>query len=243
MFFRFLIVSFLLSSTIFASNLLNAIKAGDVIEVKSEIENGVDLDEKFDVIQVDEETTPLMLASYYGYFDIVELLVKSGADVLARNSILDSALTIAQEQGYNDIVDYLIPYFRDIKYDFFGASESVEWADSLEDAIDMAKEDSNSDKLVMAVFMRIGCKWSQKMGEGDFQDEGIVNIINKSFIPVLMDKEIGEYPRDIFKVKFTPTIFFLDSQMNIKSKIGGFRAPEKFIKELKVVNERLKRRE
>ena len=236
---RILIISFLVPSTLLASNLIRAIKSGDISAIKLEIENGAKLNKKYDLIQVDEETTPLMLASYYGYFDVVELLVESGADVFARNSILDSALTIAQDEGYNDIVDYLIPYFREIKYDFFGASEDIEWADSLEDALEISEEEH---KYVMAVFMRIGCKWSKKMGEGSFQDESIDQLINKSFIPVLMDKEIGEYPREELKVKFTPTIFFLDYEMNVKSKIGGFRSPEKFIKELKVVNERLKKK-
>ncbi len=233
---KILIVSFLVPSTLLASNLISAIKGGDISATQLAIESGADLNKKYDLIQIDEETTPLMLAAYYGYFDVVELLVESGADVFIRNSILDSALTIAQEQGYNDIVDYLIPYFREIKYDFFGASEDIEWEDSLDDALEEAEE---KHKYVMAVFMRIGCKWSKKMGESSFQDEIIDQLINKSFIPVLMDKEIGEYPREELQVKYTPTIFFLDSDMNVKSKIGGFRSPEKFMKELKVVIKRL----
>ena len=54
-----------------SENLIKAIKSNNVSAVKSEISANTELDKKFNIAEIDEETTPLMLASYYGYFDIV----------------------------------------------------------------------------------------------------------------------------------------------------------------------------
>lgn len=241
--FKLLILTTLIPFIAFASNsnLIQAIKSNNISAVALELSNGAEIDKKFEIAEVDEETTPLMLAAYYGNLDIVKLLVDKGADVFIRNSILDSALTIAQVEGHNEIVNFLIPFFREVKYDFFGASEDIEWAESIDDAIDKSREEGE-DKFIMIVFIRIGCKWSQKMGENAFDDELVVRSINKSVIPVLVDKEIGDYSRNKFPVKYTPTIFFIDNDKDIRYKIFGFRDTSKFSHELREIEERNRKR-
>jgi thioredoxin-related protein len=222
---------------IFASDLVNAIKSGDINLVKSAISAGADLNIKFEVEEIDKETTPLMLASYYGYLEIVKTLVENKADVFARDSSLDTALIIAQSKNHEDVVEYLKPYFKEFKYQFFNTSEEIKWSSSLNEAIEKAKKEN---KYIIAVFMRIGCKWSKKMGESTFRDESVIHSMNNSFIPVLLDKEVDEYPSDI-SIKYTPAIFFINANGDIKRKIYGYKDVETFLEELKRFEERSKR--
>lgn len=52
--------------------------------------------------------TPLMMASEYGYIDLVNTLIKDGAYVNAANSEGLTSLMLASMNGFSDIVDALI---------------------------------------------------------------------------------------------------------------------------------------
>ena len=53
--------------------------------------------------------TPLLLASYYGYYDIVTILLSYGADVLAKDTIDDAmAIHIAAARGYANVVSAIL---------------------------------------------------------------------------------------------------------------------------------------
>lgn len=53
--------------------------------------------------------TPLLLASYYGYSDIVTLLLNYGADILAKDDIDDAmAIHIAAARGYTAVVSAIL---------------------------------------------------------------------------------------------------------------------------------------
>ena len=53
--------------------------------------------------------TPLLLASYYGYYDIVTILLSYGADVLAKDTIDDAmAIHIASARGYANVVSAIL---------------------------------------------------------------------------------------------------------------------------------------
>ncbi|TVL79901.1 ankyrin repeat domain-containing protein [Brachyspira hyodysenteriae] len=53
--------------------------------------------------------TPLLLASYYGYADIVNMLLSYGADVLAKDSIDDAmAVHIASARGNANVVSVIL---------------------------------------------------------------------------------------------------------------------------------------
>lgn len=56
--------------------------------------------------------TPLLLACYYGYGEIVETLLNYGANLEARDSI-DSAMAIhiAASRGYSDIIEIIMQSF------------------------------------------------------------------------------------------------------------------------------------
>ncbi|XP_067653306.1 putative ankyrin repeat protein RF_0381 [Haliotis asinina] len=54
------------------------------------------------------QRTPVMVAAYEGHKDVVELLVKHGADMSLTTRFGSNILYIACEQGYPDIVKYLL---------------------------------------------------------------------------------------------------------------------------------------
>ncbi len=231
-----LIFTLLVPIFVFAmdTNLIKAIKSANFEKVQSEVSTGVDINAKFEIDELDIEATPLMLASYYGNLEIVKFLIENKADVFARNSSLDSALVLAKNTKHQEVFDYLSPFFKEIKYDFFGASEEIKWANSWDEAFERAKKEK---KYVIAIFMRIGCKWSKKMGESAFHDEVVINAINSSFVPILLDKEADEYPNK-FYAKYTLTIFFVNEKEELKRKIYGFKDSETFLDEAKRVQDR-----
>ncbi|HNY10769.1 MAG TPA: ankyrin repeat domain-containing protein [Candidatus Wallbacteria bacterium] len=86
--------------------LIDAIVSSDLALAKKIIEE--DQSKKI-VDEIDaRHATPLMYASYLGQIDIVNLLLKSGASVNARDKFLNNALNYAIEEGYTGIAKLLM---------------------------------------------------------------------------------------------------------------------------------------
>ena len=66
------------------------------------ITNGADVNTK-----TSDDNTVLMLAAYYGLFDLVKFLVQNGADINAVDANNDTALSIAQRKGFTEIANFL----------------------------------------------------------------------------------------------------------------------------------------
>lgn len=81
-----------------ATPLALAIAKGDIETVKKFIEYGVDVNEK------SNDMTPLMIAARYNQVDIINLLVKNGADLKATNEKGMSALKYAELSKASDAV-------------------------------------------------------------------------------------------------------------------------------------------
>jgi ankyrin repeat protein len=62
---------------------------------------------KIDPVTEEQRFTPLLKASYEGFYDIVKLLVDHGADIKYINSFGLNALDQAKRQGHKDIYDFL----------------------------------------------------------------------------------------------------------------------------------------
>ena len=72
--------------------------------------------------------TPLLLASYYGYSDIVTMLLSYGADILAKDSIDDAmAIHIASAKGYYKVVEAILDSAaaRNSKIDIVNAGDNT----------------------------------------------------------------------------------------------------------------------
>jgi len=67
------------------------------------IESGADVNAKDNLFG----RTALMIASFYGHKEVVELLLKKGADVNAKDKNGRTALMIASKKGHKEIVELL----------------------------------------------------------------------------------------------------------------------------------------
>jgi len=90
-----------------ASELMEAVRNGDLFSIRELFEDGVDINEKDN-----EGHTPLLVAAAKGYKNVVELLLQNGAERDAQDSDGNTALMIAAEhgttktlnaQGFNDV--------------------------------------------------------------------------------------------------------------------------------------------
>ena len=72
-------------------------------KARSALTNGADADSKSNTLGV----TALMLASYKGKFEIVELLIKNGADVNLRDEDGYTALYYATRANHKEVMAFL----------------------------------------------------------------------------------------------------------------------------------------
>jgi ankyrin repeat protein len=81
-----------------ATPLAQAISKGDIETVKKFIEYGADVNER------SNDMTPLMIAARYNNVEIINLLLKSGANLKATNEKGYSALKYAELSNANEAV-------------------------------------------------------------------------------------------------------------------------------------------
>lgn len=86
-------------------DLIEAVERGDAAKVSRLLDEGADANAK-DVIH---RGTPLQAASWAGRLDIMELLVRSGADIqLISGDVEQSALEVAAATGQARAVEWLL---------------------------------------------------------------------------------------------------------------------------------------
>lgn len=85
--------------------LFNAVKQGDIADILLCLENGADVNFKY---QLMFGWTPLILATELGHFDVVKLLLANGANVNILNDNDMNALLVASYKGHFEIVKILV---------------------------------------------------------------------------------------------------------------------------------------
>ncbi len=92
-----------------AETLIEAVQDGDVDQVNKFLSQSVSVNST-----TDNAVTPLMIAAYNGFYEIVMALIEKGADVSAKDSYGRSALTLALEKQHQAIADALIAHGADM---------------------------------------------------------------------------------------------------------------------------------
>jgi hypothetical protein len=87
-----------------ADKLCNASARGDLERVRVLLSEGADTEATTD----SSGSTPLLLACSNGHLRVAELLIEYGADVHARNTFRQNALTMAAQGGHRKLADYLM---------------------------------------------------------------------------------------------------------------------------------------
>jgi len=88
-----------------ARALVKAIANGNVGHVQRLIESGVNVN-----VTTVTGKTPLMLAAFTGYPDIVHALIKGGANIYARDREGNTAINIAERKGFNRVKELLLTH-------------------------------------------------------------------------------------------------------------------------------------
>jgi ankyrin repeat protein len=104
------IISFL-ATTAFAGPIHDAAKGGDLAVVQAELDKGVDVNAS------GNNMTPLHWAARYDHWEIAELLIDNGADVLLASPMLGgmwAPLHVAAWKGHKEVAELLIAKGADV---------------------------------------------------------------------------------------------------------------------------------
>ena len=89
----------------------------------------------------------------------------------------------------------------------FLIADSINWVYNYDRALSVAK---TQDKLVFLFVSSKDCFFSNYMKNTTFAAPSVKKIISDNFIPVEVERGSRAYPKEKFKTKGTPVIFFLD---------------------------------
>ncbi|HJM68373.1 MAG TPA: ankyrin repeat domain-containing protein [Candidatus Babeliales bacterium] len=112
-----------------SGDLVVAVQDNDFSYVNRLIKDGVDLNR----IGGDYLDTPLTMAVKFGNKEIVETLIKAGADLDVKNMLDHSALTVAVNVGDKEIVEALIKAGADLDVKDGHGDTALDWAKKLND--------------------------------------------------------------------------------------------------------------
>lgn len=85
--------------------------------------------------------------------------------------------------------------------------------------------------ILMFVYTQY-CPWCKKMKETTFKDPATIEFINKNFIFMMADKDLGNFPQR-FNQKVVPTTIVIDYKTEEQIKaIYGYKNSTKFIEAL-----------
>jgi len=77
-------------------------------------------------------------------------------------------------------------------------------------------------KDIMILMVSNFCPWCQKLEKVVLSKEKINNQIHKKYIPLILNKDERNYPKQ-FETPMVPTVYFVDSKTEqIKSKVIGY---------------------
>ncbi len=140
------VLQYLLKDTM-TSDLLGAVAVGDIDEVKRTIAGGANIDYR-SIFQ--SNMTVLMEAVAYGHLDIVQVLIKAGIDVNAKDDFNETALIYAVRGDWVNIVKVLIEAGADTQVKDKSNMTALTYAKrgnyadiiSLLESVDVCKKDS-----------------------------------------------------------------------------------------------------
>ncbi len=104
-------------------------------------------------------------------------------------------------------------------------TEEMKYETNYEIALNKAK---NENKNLMMLVTSESCPWCRKLERQTLRKEDINDIIQKSYIPLNVDQDLKNYPKN-FEVKYVPTVYFIDSKSGkIIQKSVGYKNKKEF---------------
>lgn len=111
--------------------------------------------------------------------------------------------------------------------------KQMEYETSYNKALEKAKQ---QNKNLMLLVVQKSCPWCRKMEKQTLKKKNIDSLIKKSFIPVIVDEALNNFPKK-FEAKLFPTVMFIDvKNEKLLSKVLGYKNKKEFEEILKKVN-------
>ncbi len=108
-------------------------------------------------------------------------------------------------------------------------AEEMSYETDYNTALEKAKE---SNKQVMFVMVTNYCPWCRKFEKRTLIKEEVNAIVQKKYIPLILNREKGEYPKK-FYTKRIPVVMFIDPNKEEKLRESlGYKKVKEFIEEL-----------
>jgi len=103
------------------------------------------------------------------------------------------------------------------------------------------KYSKNTNKPIMLVVMSVTCPWCKKLENQILKKSDINRLIRKNFIPVILNRDKDNFPKEKFKAKSVPTIFFINGEtQNLFHETLGYKSKKNFIKEIEIAKKKYK---
>jgi len=103
------------------------------------------------------------------------------------------------------------------------------------------KYSKNTNKPIMLVVTSVTCPWCKKLENQILKKSDINILIRKNFVPVILNKDKDNFPRDKLKAKSVPTIFFINSEtQDLFHETLGYKSKKNFIKEIEIAKKKYK---
>jgi len=94
-----------------------------------------------------------------------------------------------------------------------------------------------TNKPLMLVLVTTTCPWCEKLKKQTLNKKIINNYVSQHFIPVILNKDKGEYPVGKFTAKVVPTVFFIDAKTEtIIDSSYGYKSKKKFLNILEKID-------
>lgn len=117
----------------------------------------------------------------------------------------------------------------------WATSDKIQWQAYSSNIFEQAK---SIHRPILLLSKSNSCHWCQQMESTTFSNPTVIKLINRSYLPVVI--EINRN-RDIFiqyKIIRLPTTLILDTNGNIIKVATGYIQPNRMIKILKIANKR-----
>jgi len=113
------------------------------------------------------------------------------------------------------------------------SANHVNWFGNYDKALNIAKK---SNKPLLVLLISDNCYKCKELIEKYFTDKKYIDIINKKYISVIINYDIGNYPIELFYSTSFPTLFEIDSKKEIFLTEPIYNSKEllNFIKKLKL---------
>lgn len=114
----------------------------------------------------------------------------------------------------------------------------VNWSEDEELALQKANQ---SGQLVLMKFTADWCGYCRKMEKETFTRPAVADIVNRNFVPVLVDADKHKQLVEHLQIEGLPAILVVSPQMVILERIKGYQTEEKLMPTLTAVSARYSR--